>query len=132
MPVVLHLNGTQTMELIREGGLKVELTDDQAIHVASQLGELLKTKVHHAESNHKAPRKYRFRRIKNRNGAPTLSSKVYDKLTSLPVGKEFKATDIIAELDIAEGKQNAVYASLHRLVTAKRVKRINKGEYRIL
>lgn len=130
MPVTLHLNSTQTMELIKEGGLKVELTDDQAIDVASQLGQLLKSK-HHTPV-YKIRKKYRFRQVRQVNGSATVSSKVYAHIEGMASGTAFHWKDLSQELHIPSTAASSIWGPLAKLKQLKKIKRVNKGNYVVI
>lgn len=134
MPILLHLSKDQTMELIKDGGLKVELTDDQAIEVASQLGQLLGTRQHleHHTPVYKVRRTARFRRIQTRNGGPTLASKIYEKINTFEVGRVFTATELGASLELSIENHKALWNPLHRLKKARRIKKLRRGTYEVI
>lgn len=138
MPVVLQLNSDQTMTLIKDGGLRVELTDDQAIDVTAQIGQLLKSKDHYATGKppvYKVRKKYKsrvLRRVTHVHGQQTVSSKVYAKIEELTGGTQVTYQEVLRLLGIDRKHDSSVYMALARLVKLRKIKRIERGVYTVL
>lgn len=141
MPVILQLNSTQTMELIKNGDLRVELTDDQAIDVTAQIGQLLKSKEHYTGGNHtpvykvRGPYKSRSKTVRgltHKNGSQTVSSRVYAEIEKVSPGTTLGYQDILTLVGIDRKHDSSVYMALARLVKARKVLRVGKGQYQVV
>lgn len=144
MPVILQLNNTQTMELIKNGDLRVELTDDQAIDVTAQIGQLLKSKEHYTGGSHTSVYKVRnprvpyksrsktLRRITHVKGGQTVSSRVYAKIEEMTPGTKIEYQEILKLVGIDRTHDSSVYMALARLVKARKVLRVGKGQYQVV